>query len=81
MRTQMTMPVFGTIASQFNDPGMNTLYMQIMDKLVEKTGTKLESSFEITNEMSEKIFIIPPKRNRYLAEIAENNRVLRSMGK
>ncbi|MCH9822077.1 MAG: methylmalonyl-CoA mutase family protein [Bacteroidetes bacterium] len=69
-----TMPVFGTIASQFNDPGMNTLYMQIMDKLVEKTGTKLESSFEITNEMSEKIFIIPPKRNRYLAEIAENNR-------
>ncbi|MDB0058353.1 methylmalonyl-CoA mutase family protein [Salibacteraceae bacterium] len=69
-----TMPVFGTIASQFNDPGMNTLYMQIMDKLVEKTGTKLESSFEITNEMSEKIFIIPLKRNRYLAEIAENNR-------
>jgi methylmalonyl-CoA mutase len=30
------MPVFGTIASQFNDPGMNTLYKAIMDKLVEK---------------------------------------------
>ena len=69
-----SMPVFGTIASQFNDPGMNTLYKQIMGKLVEKTGTKLDSSFEITNEMSEKIFIIPPKRIRYLAEIAENNR-------
>src|SRR5690606_2998691 len=30
-----TMPVFGTIASQFNDPGMNTLYKAVMDKLVE----------------------------------------------
>ena len=69
-----TMPVFGTIASQFNDPGMNTLYKKIMQKLVEKTGNQLESSFEITNEMSEKIYIIPPKRNRYLAEIAESNR-------
>ena len=69
-----TMPVFGTIASQFNDPGMNTLYKKIMEKLVEKTGTQLESSFEITNEMSEKIYIIPPKRYRYLAEIAESNR-------
>ncbi|NNL81788.1 MAG: methylmalonyl-CoA mutase, partial [Winogradskyella sp.] len=29
-----TMPVFGTIASQFNDPGMNTLYKAIMDKIV-----------------------------------------------
>ena len=30
------MPIFGTIASQFNDPGMNTLYKSIMDKIVEK---------------------------------------------
>ncbi|MBC8124736.1 MAG: hypothetical protein H7X70_03290, partial [Candidatus Kapabacteria bacterium] len=29
---------------------------------------------EITDEMSEKIFIIPPERTRYLAEIVENNR-------
>ncbi len=69
-----TMPVFGTIASQFNDPGMNTLYKKIMEQLIEKTGAELNSSFEITNEMSEKIFIIPPKRTRYLAEISENNR-------
>ncbi len=68
-------PVFGTIASQFNDPGMNTLYKQIMDLLVEKAGaTELKSTFEITDEMSEKIFIIPPARTRYLSEIAENNR-------
>ncbi|MDY0780161.1 methylmalonyl-CoA mutase family protein [Tenacibaculum sp. IB213877] len=68
------MPVFGTIASQFNDPGMNSLYKAIMDKLVEKTGADLQSSFEITKEMSEKIFVIPPARTRYLSEISENNR-------
>ena len=68
------MPVFGTIASQFNDPGMNSLYKAIMDKLVEKTGADLKSTFEITKEMSEKIFVIPPARTRYLSEIAENNR-------
>ena len=68
------MPVYGTIASQFNDPGMNTLYKGIMDKLVEKTGVNLKSTLEITKEMSEKIFVIPPARVRYLSEIAENNR-------
>ena len=69
-----SMPVYGTIASQFNDPGMNTLYKVIMDKLKEKTGADLESTFEITQEMSEKIFVIPPDRTRYLSEISENNR-------
>lgn len=68
------MPVFGTIASQFNDPGMNTLYKVIMDKLVEKTGADLKSTFQITDEMSEKVFVIPPDRTRYLSEISENNR-------
>ena len=68
------MPVFGTIASQFNDPGMNSLYKAIMDKLVEQTGVDLKSDMEITKEMSEKIYVIPPARVRYLSEIAESNR-------
>ena len=68
------MPVFGTIASQFNDPGMNTLYKRVMDKVVERTGADLKSTFEITREMSEKIYVIPPHRTRYLSEISENNR-------
>jgi methylmalonyl-CoA mutase len=68
------MPVFGTIASQFNDPGMNTLYKRVMDKLVEKSGADLKSSMEITKEMSEKIYVIPPSRVRYLSEISESNR-------
>ncbi|MCF7561491.1 methylmalonyl-CoA mutase family protein [Sabulilitoribacter multivorans] len=71
---QEELPVFGTIASQFNDPGMNTLYKAVMDKLVEKANTDLKSTFHISDEMSEKIFVIPPSRTRYLSEIAENNR-------
>ncbi|MDF2438919.1 MAG: methylmalonyl-CoA mutase [Bacteroidota bacterium] len=67
-------PVYGTIASQFNDPGMNKLYKAVVNKLAEKTGADLKSDFEDTDEMSEKIYIIPPHRTRYLAEIAENNR-------
>ena len=69
-----SMPVYGTIASQFNDPGMNSLYKVIMDKVVQRTGADLNSTFEITKEMSEKIFVIPPDRTRYLSEISENNR-------
>ncbi len=68
------MPVFGTIASQFNDPGMNTLYKAIMDKIQVKTKSDLKSTFQITREMSEKIYVIPPHRTRYLSEISENNR-------
>ena len=69
-----SLPVVGTIASQFNDPGTNRLYVKLISTLVEKTGAPLASSFAITDEMSEKIYIIPPNRTRYLSEISENNR-------
>jgi methylmalonyl-CoA mutase len=68
------MPVIGTIASQFNDPGMNKLYRVLMDILAERTGAAIKSDFLATDEVSEKIFIIPPKRVRYLSEISDNNR-------
>src|SRR5258706_5079026 len=69
-----TMPVFGTIASQFNDPGTNQLYVNLMAKIVEKTGADLRSTFQISREMSEKIYVIPPHRTRYLSEVSESNR-------
>jgi len=69
-----TMPVFGTIASQFNDPGANSLYKAIIDKFSEKGLGNFSSTLEITDEMSEKIFVIPPNRIRYLSEISESNR-------
>ncbi|MFN5460595.1 MAG: methylmalonyl-CoA mutase family protein [Bacteroidota bacterium] len=67
-------PVFGTIASQFNDPGMTQLYRAIIDSMNDKLKTKFNSGFSITGEVSEKIYIIPPSRTRYLSEISENNR-------
>ena len=69
------MPVYGTIASQFNDPGMNSVYSAIIDKIVEKQNVDWKSSFEISHEMSKKQFIIPPNRTRYLSEITESNRL------
>ncbi len=68
------MPVFGCIASQFNDPGVNQLYRRIMDLLVEKGSPDFQSGMAKTAEQSEKVYIIPPQRTRYLSEIAENNR-------
>ena len=71
------MPVYGTIASQFNDPGTNQLYTALIQKINEKTNTNFKSSFILVKEISEKQFIIPPNRTRYLSEITENNRAYR----
>ena len=68
------LPVVGTIASQFNDPGTNELYRRMMNTLSEKTGADLKSTFAADDGVSEKVFIIPPARTRYLSEIAESNR-------
>ena len=68
------MPVYGSIASQFNDPGTNQLYKALIEKIVEKTGSDFSTSMKHTEEMSEKIYIIPPKRIRYLSEITETVR-------
>ena len=68
------LPVVGTIASQFNDPGTNELYRRMMNTLAEKTGAALHSTFAAEQGTSEKVFIIPPARTRYLSEIAESNR-------
>ena len=68
------MPVYGTIASQFNDPGVNTLFVALMNKIKEKTGADFKLHIHDEEELSEKIFIIPPKRIRYLSEISETIR-------
>lgn len=68
------LPIFGTIASQFNDPGMNKLYKHLMIKLAEfSSNDNLIPNIFISEELSEKIYIIPPDRVRYLAEIKENS--------
>ena len=72
-----TMPVYGTIASQFNDPGTNSLYSAIIEMINNKANAGFTSTFALTREMSEKIFIIPPNRTRYLSEISESHRIYR----
>jgi methylmalonyl-CoA mutase len=68
------MPVYGTIASQFNDPGVNQLYRALMEGIDKISGGKFKTRMKESDEMSEKIYIIPPKRTRYLSEISETIR-------
>jgi len=70
------MPVFGTIASKFNDDGVTALYHAILDTIDAKTGVKIEArrSRPHSNVSSSKTIIIPPERTRYLSEIADTVR-------
>ncbi|MCP4146292.1 MAG: methylmalonyl-CoA mutase family protein [bacterium] len=64
------LPVYATVASQFNDPGVNVLFKVIMDEFVKLKGADLQSQYRITEAMSRKAYIIPPERIRYLSEIS-----------
>jgi methylmalonyl-CoA mutase len=70
------MPVFGTIASKFNDDGVTALYHALLDTIKTKTDVAFESSLPRpdTKQSTSKTIIIPPERTRYLAEIAETVR-------
>lgn len=69
-----TMPVFGTVASRFNDPGVNALYIQLLKTIKERTGVSFETKLKDLEDLSENVYIIPPRRVRYLSEIADNVR-------
>ena len=70
------MPVYGTIASKFNDDGVTALYHAIIETIQTKTGVQLETGLEKPEgtTSSSKTIIIPPERTRYLAEIADTVR-------
>ncbi|HSR14502.1 MAG TPA: methylmalonyl-CoA mutase family protein, partial [Gemmatimonadales bacterium] len=68
-------PVIGTIASQFNDPGMNTLYRMTMEALARKPGAPFAGEASAHPRMTaDRAAVIPPERTRYLAEIADTIR-------
>jgi len=71
-RDPAQMPVFGTIASKFNDDGVTALYQAILDAIQSKTGVELKTRLPKleTRTSSSKTIIIPPERTRYLSEIA-----------
>ena len=72
--TDAELPIVGTIASQFNDPGTNQLFIALMNCLAERTKAPFGVPTIPSEESSEKLFVIPPKRTRYLSEIAEQIR-------
>jgi len=66
-------PVVGTMASKFNDEGVNHLFTLLLQKIKDKTGVSFGSiQFSATAQLSQAI--IPSSRVRYLAEIAAGNR-------
>ncbi len=75
-RDPVDMPVFGTIASKFNDDGVTALFHTLLDTLQSKTGIAFQSTFPRTDTKvsTSKTIIIPPDRTRYLSEIADTAR-------
>ena len=71
---QADLPIYGTIASQFNDPGMNRLYKSVLDVLIEKANANLKSNFKVSDDKTVKNYVIPPARTRYLSEITDTNK-------
>lgn len=67
------MPVYGTIASQFNDPGVNRLYRAVIEVVRKKTGVEWYPSQNRPEGPPEKVWIIPPDRRHYLGEIVKNH--------
>ncbi len=68
------LPVFATMASQFNDHGVNLLYRELISILNTKTNAKFDSHFVSADDIEQIAGIIPPRRVRYLSEISETVR-------
>ncbi|MDE0703526.1 MAG: methylmalonyl-CoA mutase family protein [Rhodospirillaceae bacterium] len=70
------MPVYGTIASRFNDDGVTALYLGLLSNLRDKGLKAGESKWPATDvrHSSDNRAIIPPDRTRYLSEISSTVR-------
>lgn len=65
------LPIVGTIASQFNDAGVNHLFEVLFQTIEKKTGVPFKVEHTSAKSTASKTQVIPPSRVRYLAEIAE----------
>ena len=65
------LPVYGTTASMFNDPGVDDLYRAVITAISNKGVSPLVSKYEGNLKSTAEKYIVPPKRVRYLSEIAE----------
>ncbi|MDX1439440.1 MAG: methylmalonyl-CoA mutase family protein, partial [Rubricoccaceae bacterium] len=77
-----SMPVYPTMAARFGDPGVSQLYLALLDKLNEERRfgrtSNLFDAETLPAPDPAALALIPPKRQRYLAEIAETCRTYRS---
>lgn len=69
-----TMPVYGTIASQFNDAGVNALYSALIGRFNALEQSEETFHIGLRTTITQKKSIIPADRNRYLAEITEESK-------
>jgi len=65
------LPIMGTVASVFNDPGCNELFTKIIDTVNKKTNASFEKHEEAEQNRNLGKPVIPGNRVRYLAEITE----------
>ena len=68
------MPVYGTMAATFADPGTNRLYRAVATALDGHRPGRFVSTVDLRLGDPETTHVIPGERVRYLAEIVENNR-------
>ncbi len=70
-------PVYPTIASQFNDPGVNWVFHELCTRMVatlKLDATRWAPAIDVTLREPKSVALIPGARVRYLAEIAEQGR-------
>lgn len=65
------MPVYGTIASQFQDAGTDELYCNLIESIISKNKLDWVSRFRDNHSSNEYSVVLPPDRVRYLSEIKE----------
>ena len=69
-------PVYPTIASQFNDPGISWMFANLCRLLREKVGVDFDPDIDTSLREPRATVLIPGSRVRYLAEIAEQGRAI-----
>ena len=79
------LPVYPTIASQFNDPGVDRVFLQLCQLLSEKQLLKISmqgaDAQVMMDDLPVSMALIPPNRIRYLAEISEQGRQINQRNK
>ncbi len=81
-----TLPVFGTMASQFNDAGVNSLYLALLGLINDRFDnlefiSNLDKEHQLPTGISTRNVIVPPERVRYLSEISETIRGYKNQAK